>query len=39
MLFAPLYGGTPIKKPQKGDIGKKIQDILFSENQFCSLSV
>ena len=27
------------KRIKKGDTGKKIQDVLFSENQFCSLSV
>ena len=27
-----------IKESQTGDTGKKIQDVLFSENQFCSIS-
>jgi len=39
MLFAPKKGGTSIKESENGDTGKKIQDVLFSENQFCSLSV
>jgi len=39
MLFAPRWGGTSINKSQKEDTGKKSQDILFSENRFCSLSV
>ena len=39
MLFAPKYGGTSIKKSQKEDTGKRRQDVSFSENQFCSLSV
>jgi len=39
VLFAPCEGGTSINKSQKGDIGKKSQDILFSKNRFCSLSV
>jgi len=39
MLFAPRWGGTSINKSQKEDTGKKSQDVLFSENRFCSLSV
>ena len=39
MLFAPRWGGTTINKSQKEDTGKKSQDVLFSENLFCSLSV
>jgi len=39
VLFAPCEGCTFINKSQKRDIGKKSQDILFSENRFCSLSV
>jgi len=39
MLFAPRLGDTSIKKSQKEDTGKKSQDVLFSENRFCSLSV
>jgi len=39
MLFAPRWGGTSINKSQKVDTGKKSQDVLFSENQFCSVSV
>ena len=39
MLFAPKKGGTSIKKSQKEDTRKKSHDILFSENQFLSLSV
>ena len=39
MLFAPRQGGTSINESQKEDTGKKSQDILFSENRFCSLSV
>ena len=39
VLFAPCEGGTSVNKSQKRDIGKKSQDILFSENRFCSLSV
>ena len=35
VLIAPYEGGTSINKSQKGDIGKKSQDILFSENRFC----
>jgi len=34
VLFAPCEGGTSIKKSQKGDIGKKSKDILFSESGF-----
>jgi len=30
---------TFINESQKEDTGKKRQDVLFSENQFCSLSV
>ncbi|ESW25085.1 hypothetical protein PHAVU_003G006200 [Phaseolus vulgaris] len=39
MLFAPKQGSTSINESQKEDTGKKSQDILFSENRFCSLSV
>ena len=39
MLFAPTQGGTSINESQKEDTGKKSQDVLFSENRFCSLSV
>ena len=39
MLFAPRQGGTSINGSQKEDRGKKSQDVLFSENRFCSLSV
>ena len=39
MLFATKKGCTSINEPQKEDTGKKSQDVLFSENQFCSLSV
>jgi len=39
VLFARCEGGTFIMKSQKGDIEKKSQDIFFSENRFCSLSV
>jgi len=39
MLFAPREGGTSINKSQKEDTGEKSEDVLFSENQFCSLSV
>ena len=39
MLFAPRQGGTSINEWQKEDTGRKSQDVLFSENQFCSLSV
>ena len=39
MLFAPKQGGTSINESQKEDTGKKSQDVLFSENRFCSLSV
>jgi len=39
MFFAPRQGGTSINKSQKEDTGKKRQDVLFSENRFCSLSV
>ena len=39
MLFAPRWGGTSINKSQKEDTGKKSPDVLFSENQFCSLPV
>jgi len=35
----PRLGGTSINKSQKEDTGKKSQDVLFSENQFFSLSV
>ena len=39
MFFAPRQGGTSINETQKADTGKKSQDVLFSENRFCSLSV
>jgi len=39
MLFAPRYGCTTINKSHKEYAGKKCQDVLFSENQFCSLSI
>ena len=39
MLFAPRQGGTSINESQKEDTGKKSQNVLFSENRFCSLSV
>ena len=39
VLFAPRQGGTSINELQKEDTGKKSQDVLFSENRFCSLSV
>jgi len=39
MLFAPRQGGTSINESQKEDTGKKSQDVLFSKNWFCSLSV
>jgi len=39
MLFAPRQGGRSINESQKEDTGKKSQDVLFSENRFCSLSV
>ena len=39
MWFAPRKGGTSINESQKEDTGKKIQDLLFSKNQFCSISV
>ena len=39
VLFAPRQGGTSINESQKEDTGKKSQDVLFSENRFCSLSV
>jgi len=39
MLFAPRWRGTFINKCKKEDTGKKRQDVLFSENRFCSLSV
>ena len=39
MLCAPRQGGTSINESQKEDTGKKSQDVLFSENRFCSLSV
>jgi len=39
MLFAPRQGGTSINESQKEDTGKKNQNVLFSENRFCSLSV
>ena len=39
MLISPRWGGTSINKSQKEDTGEKSQNVLFSENQFCSLSV
>ena len=39
MFFAPRQGGTSINESQKEDTGRKSQDVLFSENRFCSLSV
>jgi len=39
MLFSPKQGGTSINESQSEDTGKKSQDVLFSENRFCSLSV
>jgi len=39
MLFAPRQGGMSINESQKEDTGKKSQEVLFSENQICSLSV
>jgi len=39
MLFAPRQGGTSTNESQKEDTGKKSQDVLFSENWFCSPSV
>jgi len=39
VLFAPRQGGTSINESQKEDTGKKSQDVLFSENRFCSLSI
>jgi len=39
MLFAPRQGGTSINESQKKDTGKKSQDIFFSENRFCLVSV
>jgi len=39
MLFAPRQGGTSINESQKEDTGKESQDVLFSKNRFCSLSV
>jgi len=39
MLFAPRQGDTSINEWQKEYTGKKRQDVLFSENRFCSLSV
>ena len=39
MLFAPRWGGTSINKSQKKDMGRKGQNVLFSENRFFSLSV
>ena len=38
MLFAPRQGSTSINESQKEDTGKKSQNVLFSENRFCSLS-
>ena len=38
MLYAPSYEGTSMNKSQREDIGKKSQEVLFLENQFCSLS-
>ena len=39
MLFAPRQGGKSINESQKEDTAKKSQDVLFSKNRFCSLSV
>jgi len=39
MLFAPRQEGTSINESQKEDTEKKSQDVCFSENRFCSLSV
>jgi len=39
MLFAPRQGETSINESQREDAGKKSQDVLFSVNRFCSLSV
>jgi len=39
MLFAPRQGCTSINDSQREDMRKKSQDILFSKNRFCSLSV
>jgi len=39
MLFAPRKGGTTTNESQIEDTGKKSQDVFFSENRFCSLSV
>jgi len=39
VMIAPCEGGTSINKSQEGDIRKKSQNIFFSENRFCSLSV
>jgi len=39
MLFPSRQGGTSINESQKEDTGKKSQDVLLSENWFCSLSV
>jgi len=39
MFFAPRQGGTSINVSQKEDTGNNSQDVLFSENRFCSLSV
>jgi len=39
MLFAPRQGCTSINESQREDMRKKSQDVLFSKNRFCSLSV
>ena len=39
VLFAPRQGGMSINELQKEETGKKSQDVLFSENRICSLSV
>ena len=39
MLFVPMYGGTSIIKSPKEYTVEKNQDLLFSENLFCSASV
>jgi len=39
MLFAPRQGSTSLNESEKEDTGKNSQDVLFSKNRFCSLSV
>jgi len=39
MSFAPRKGGMSINESQREEVGKKSQDVFFSENRFCSLSV